>query len=206
MPLYLLWVPSLIFFLLLIFFSPYPLLSPPPAAAATTAASLLLPPSLPPFTHTQAAYPHVAKIYSHAIPTIVTLLLMTIASTWLLLHAASQWARTRTEAKLLHRIPHAAKHALAMQQSRQLHMGGGAGAGGSAAGGDSEENGGGRLSGGGGLFGGKGGKGRATTSSSGGGSSAADASAPAMTAASDGGGAVGLDVPAKQQPAPLASV
>lgn len=34
---------------------------------------------------------------------------MMIASTWLLLHAASQWARTRSEVKLLQRLPCAAQ-------------------------------------------------------------------------------------------------
>ena len=84
----------------------------------------------------QAAYPYVAKIYRQAIPTIVMMFLMTIASTWLLMHAASQWARTRTEAKLLHRIPHAAKHALALQHSQQYANGGtdSSGAGGAAGG------------------------------------------------------------------------
>lgn len=152
---------------------------------------LLLPsPFCPHQYRHQAAYPHVAKIYSQAIPTIITLFLMTIASTWLLLHAASQWARTRSEAKLLHRIPHAAKHALAVQQ--QQHKGGSSSPGSSFPGGhskggegDAVKSGGGRLS-----------NGRGVSSSSGGGSGG-EATAPLAEVA---------DVPLKQQPAPLASV
>lgn len=49
----------------------------------------------------QAAYPYIAKIYQEAVPTIVCLFLMTVACTWLLLHAASQWARTRTEVRMV---------------------------------------------------------------------------------------------------------
>jgi hypothetical protein len=75
--------------------------------------------------YTQAAYPYVAQIYSQALPTILTLFLMTIASTWLLMHAASQWGRTRSEAKLLQRIPHAAKHALSAYNQQQQQQGGG---------------------------------------------------------------------------------
>lgn len=114
---------------------------------------------------------------------------MTVASTWLLLHAASQWARTRTEAKLLHRIPHAAKHALAVKQ--QSGAAGDADAGGAVGGGVNGTS-----------SGRKGAGGVVSGSSAGGGSrgpsSTGEPSAPLRV--SDG------DVPAKQQPAPLASV
>jgi hypothetical protein len=54
---------------------------------------------------------------------------MLAAATWLLLHAASQWARTRSEAKLLQRLPNAAQLAAAQHNQQQ-------GAGNGAAGGD----------------------------------------------------------------------
>jgi hypothetical protein len=114
---------------------------------------------------------------------------MMVASTWLLLHAASQWGRTRAEAKLLGRIPHAAQHALALQRHN-----GGAGSG-LAAGGA-----GGLLGGGNGL------KPKASSSSSSGGGSKGEPSAPHPLQADDAAARGFADVPAKQQPSPLASV
>lgn len=141
----------------------------------------------------QAAYPHVSKIYSEALPTILTLFLMTIASTWLLLHAASQWARTRSEAKLLHRIPHAAKHALALQ--KHAHSGQPSAFGADGSKGVSSDGGGGSSAGGQQLNGKEEGAGAAGSR---GVSSTGEPSAPL-----DAGAA---DVPAKSTPAPLASV
>jgi hypothetical protein len=128
------------------------------SAQAPDALPVALPPQspslLPPCcTYAQAAYPYVAQIYSQALPTLLTLFLMTVASTWLLMHAASQWGRTRSEAKLLERIPHAAKHALSACNQQQQQGGGGFGgspaAGGLAGKGVSSDGG---MSNGGGLF------------------------------------------------------
>jgi hypothetical protein len=55
------------------------------------------------------AYPHWAPVWTNIIPAIILVFLMMVASTWLLLHAASQWARTRSEVKLLQRLPCAAQ-------------------------------------------------------------------------------------------------
>jgi hypothetical protein len=52
---------------------------------------------------------------------------MLAAATWLLLHAASQWARTRSEAKLLQRLPNAAQLAAAQHNQEQQAMGNGGG-------------------------------------------------------------------------------
>jgi hypothetical protein len=61
----------------------------------------------------QAAYPHLGSIYRNAVPAMGMVFTMLAAATWLLLHAASQWARTRSEAKLLQRLPNAAQLAAA---------------------------------------------------------------------------------------------
>lgn len=147
----------------------------------------------------QAAYPHVAKIYSEALPTIITLFLMTIASTWLLLHAASQWARTRSEAKLLHRIPHAAKHALALQQ--HAHSGTGQA---SAFGADGSKGGKGVCSDGGGGSMGPSAGGQQLNGKEGAGAGSRGVSSIGEPSAPLDAGAA--DVPAKSTPAPLASV
>lgn len=130
---------------------------------------------------------------------------MTIASTWLLLHAASQWARTRSEAKLLHRIPHAAKHALALQKhAHSSAPGQGAGQGGYGSGGHQGGSGSDPLGAAGVGVGGVAGKGVSSdgghVGSAGGSrgvSSTGEPSAPVDAAA---------DVPAKAVPPPLESV
>ncbi|WIA44257.1 hypothetical protein OEZ86_010560 [Tetradesmus obliquus] len=61
----------------------------------------------------KAAYPHLGPIYRNAVPAAGMVVAMLAAATWLLLHAASQWARTRSEAKLLTRLPNAAQLAAA---------------------------------------------------------------------------------------------
>eukprot|EP00882_Tetradesmus_deserticola_P017598 GHRQ01018854.1.p1 GENE.GHRQ01018854.1~~GHRQ01018854.1.p1 ORF type:complete len:298 (+),score=119.97 GHRQ01018854.1:738-1631(+) len=66
----------------------------------------------------KAAYPHFGAIYRNAGIALALLAAMLAAATWLLLHAASQWARTRSEAKLLQRLPNAAQLA-AVQQGQQ---------------------------------------------------------------------------------------
>jgi hypothetical protein len=67
----------------------------------------------------QAAYPHLGSIYRNAVPAMGMVFTMLAAATWLLLHAASQWARTRSEAKLLQRLPNAAQLAAAQHNSNQ---------------------------------------------------------------------------------------
>jgi hypothetical protein len=72
----------------------------------------------------QAAYPYIAKIYQEAVPTIVCLFLMTVACTWLLLHAASQWARTRTEVRACRKVMntyHGAIVALHVEEMPSCH-------------------------------------------------------------------------------------
>jgi hypothetical protein len=56
-------------------------------------------------------------IYRNAVPAMGMVFTMLAAATWLLLHAASQWARTRSEAKLLQRLPNAAQLAAAQHNS-----------------------------------------------------------------------------------------
>lgn len=68
----------------------------------------------------QAAYPHLSSVYSSASGAIVAAMLMLVASSWLLLHAAAQWARTRSEAKLLRRLPTAADLAAAAAGSADV--------------------------------------------------------------------------------------
>lgn len=63
----------------------------------------------------QAAYPHLQQVYRDVGPALVCVFLMMTAATWLLLHSASQWSRTRCEAKLLSRLPNAAVLAAAQQ-------------------------------------------------------------------------------------------
>lgn len=67
----------------------------------------------------QAAYPYLGPIYSNTVPAIAMVFVMMVAATWLLLHAASQWARTRSEVKLLQRLPNAAQLAARLQQHQQ---------------------------------------------------------------------------------------
>jgi hypothetical protein len=67
----------------------------------------------------QAAYPHLGSIYRNAVPAMGMVFTMLAAATWLLLHAASQWARTRSEAKLLQRLPNAAQLAAAQHNTNQ---------------------------------------------------------------------------------------
>lgn len=52
--------------------------------------------------------PYLPGVITNLLPAAITLVLMYVGATWLLLHGAAQWARTRTEAKLLHRVPAAA--------------------------------------------------------------------------------------------------
>jgi hypothetical protein len=49
----------------------------------------------------RAALPFFKRTYPKLIPAIAGEALMFAAATWLLLHAASMWGRTRTEGKLL---------------------------------------------------------------------------------------------------------
>eukprot|EP00879_Flechtneria_rotunda_P000453 GHRR01000552.1.p1 GENE.GHRR01000552.1~~GHRR01000552.1.p1 ORF type:complete len:481 (+),score=157.91 GHRR01000552.1:293-1735(+) len=67
------------------------------------------------------AYPYLGEIFNNAIPAMGLAFAMMVGATWLLLHAASQWARTRSEAKLLARIPNAAQIAARQQQAAGLH-------------------------------------------------------------------------------------
>lgn len=55
-----------------------------------------------------AAIPHLRTAWENIIPAVLALVFMYIGASWLLLHGAAQWARTRTEAKLMGRIPGAA--------------------------------------------------------------------------------------------------
>lgn len=66
----------------------------------------------------KAAYNYFGPIYANAVPAIGLAFTMMVASTWLLLHAASQWARTRSEVKLLQRLPNAAQLAAQMQHQQ----------------------------------------------------------------------------------------
>jgi hypothetical protein len=123
----------------------------------------------------------VSHIFPQVLSSAIALFAMMVAASWLLLHAASQWGRTRAEAKLLERIPHAAKHALGMQQAA------GAGASGAAAASS------------------KGGSAAAHAdgiAAAGGGGGGAG-----VRGADDAAGAAArVDVPAKQQPAPRTGV
>ncbi|KAF6252860.1 hypothetical protein COO60DRAFT_493251 [Scenedesmus sp. NREL 46B-D3] len=78
----------------------------------------------------KAAYPHLGPIYRNAVPALGLVFTMLAAATWLLLHAASQWARTRSEAKLLQRLPNAAQLAAAQHHQQQVAGGGHGAAGG----------------------------------------------------------------------------
>lgn len=73
----------------------------------------------------QDVYPYLGTIWKNTVPALITAFLMMVALTWLLLHAASQWARTRSEVKLLHRLPSAAH--LAAAGPRVVPAAGGAG-------------------------------------------------------------------------------
>lgn len=56
----------------------------------------------------EAALPHLNTAWRNIIPSVIALIFMYIGASWLLMHGASQWARTRSEAKLMGRIPGAA--------------------------------------------------------------------------------------------------
>lgn len=61
----------------------------------------------------EAALPYTRKAWQSILPAIVALIFMYIGASWLLMHGAAQWARTRNEAKLMTRIPAAAAAAAA---------------------------------------------------------------------------------------------
>eukprot|EP00775_Hariotina_reticulata_P001789 gene1789-2123_t len=56
----------------------------------------------------KAAYPYLQQVFRDVGPALVCVFLMMVSASWLLLHSASQWSRTRCEAKLLSRLPNAA--------------------------------------------------------------------------------------------------
>jgi hypothetical protein len=56
----------------------------------------------------QAALPFLNRAWKAIIPSVIALIFMYIGASWLLMHGAAQWARTRSEAKLMARIPGAA--------------------------------------------------------------------------------------------------
>lgn len=67
------------------------------------------PPSLPGclcnLDRAQASIPYLRKAWQSVIPAVIALVFMYIGASWLLMHGAAQWARTRNEAKLMARIP-----------------------------------------------------------------------------------------------------
>lgn len=91
----------------------HPLCSPTPTPTPTRATVIAVVAAVAPPAHThqhpQAAYPHMSRVYGQAVAATIPLFLMLLSATWLLMHAASQWGRTRAEAKLMARIPHAAR-------------------------------------------------------------------------------------------------
>ena len=74
-----------------------------------------------------AALPHLNRAWRAALPAVGALFFMYAGATWLLLHGASQWARTRNEAKLMARIPGAAAAAAENAAAKAGGSGGGGG-------------------------------------------------------------------------------
>jgi hypothetical protein len=64
-----------------------------------------------------AAQPHFRAASDALFPAVAALAFMYIGASWLLMHGAAQWARTRTEVKLMGRIPGAAAAAAAAQDA-----------------------------------------------------------------------------------------
>jgi hypothetical protein len=61
----------------------------------------------------EAAIPYFRSSWQALFPAVAALVFMYMGASWLLMHGAAQWARTRTEVKLMGRIPGAAASAAA---------------------------------------------------------------------------------------------